>query len=109
MTTNQPPAVHTYLTTPKHEIGPILGQLFTDDAVVHDEGRTHSGIDAIRAWNNTVATAFTYTRTVVGATLWHDTVIVAARLDGDFPGSPVLLHHHFSLTDDKICALTICP
>jgi hypothetical protein len=108
MTTELSPAVHTYLTTPKDEIGPILGQLFTDDAVVHDEGRTHSGIDAIRVWNDSVATAFTYTRTVVSATLWPSAAIVAARLEGDFPGSPVRLHHHFSLTDDKICALTIC-
>ena len=49
--------VHTYLTTPKNEIGPILQQLFTDDAIVHDEGRTHHGIDAIRAWNNACDTA----------------------------------------------------
>ncbi|NMI01563.1 hypothetical protein [Pseudonocardia acidicola] len=41
-------AVATYLTTPKHQVGPSLGQLFTHEAVVHDEGRTHAGLDAIR-------------------------------------------------------------
>jgi hypothetical protein len=108
-TTDLPPAVNTYLRTPKDKVGSILGQMFTGDAVVHDEGRTHIGIDAIRTWNDSVAAAFTFTRTVVSAALRDNTAIVQAKLEGDFPGSPVELPHHFSVTDNKICALTICP
>jgi hypothetical protein len=101
--------IDIYLTTTKDEIGPMLDQLFTDDAIVHDEGRTHAGIDAIRAWNSGVATAFTFTRTVLDTERREGAAIVHTRLDGNFPGSPVELHHHFSLAGGKIWALTICP
>jgi SnoaL-like domain len=104
-----PPAVSAYLSTPKDQTGGILGQLFTADAVVHDEGRTHIGLDAIRSWNSGVSAAFTFTRAIVSAALPRNAAIVRVRLDGNFPGSPVELHHHFSLASGKITALTICP
>jgi SnoaL-like protein len=103
-----PPAVDTYLRAPKEELGSIAGDLFTGDAVVHDDGRTHEGVEAIRDWADRVAAAFTYTRTVTDATFRRDAAIVRVRVDGDFPGSPVTLHHHFSLDDGKISAMTIC-
>jgi len=105
--------VETYLTTPKNRLAPILDRLFTDDAVVHDEGRTHIGIDAVGAWTQGVAAAFSFTRTIIDVKLRANAVVVRARLEGNFPGSPVELHHHFTLADDKtggkISALTICP
>ena len=104
-----PAAVARYLATPKDQVGAILDQLFTGDAVVHDEDRTHLGIEAIRSWNAQVATAFTFTRTISEATIRPHAAIVRVHLEGDFPGSPVELHHHFSLADEMITALTICP
>lgn len=38
-----PAAAATYLNTPKDQVGPILGELFDDGAVVHDEGRNYVG------------------------------------------------------------------
>jgi hypothetical protein len=104
-----PPAVWTYLTTPKDDVGQILDQLFTPDAVVHDEGRSHIGLDAIRRWHEAVASAFAFTSTIISTTVPTNAAVVQVRLDGNFPGSPVELHHHFSLDADKISALTICP
>ena len=104
-----PAAVATYLATPKEQVGAILDQLFTGDAVVHDEDRTHVGIEAIQAWNAQVATAFTFTRTINGATIRPHAAIVRVQLEGDFPGSPIELHHHFTVDDEMITALTICP
>jgi hypothetical protein len=39
------------------------------------------------------------------------TTAAALRVEvaGNFPGSPVVLHQHFSLAGDRIAALTICP
>ena len=102
-------AVDTYLTTPKDQLGSILEQLFTDDAVVHDDGRTYVGLEAISAWTEGTAAAFSFTRTIIDVTRRADAAIVRARLEGTFPGSPVDLHHHFSLADGRITALTICP
>lgn len=44
-------AVDIYLTTPKGQSGLILERLFTDDEVVHDDGRNYVGLDAIGAWD----------------------------------------------------------
>jgi hypothetical protein len=104
-----PATVVTYLATPKEELGPILRQVFAADAVVHDEGNTHVGIDAIRGWSDSVAAAFTFTREVVSGVVRGGAVVVRVKVRGDFPGSPVELHHHFSIADGKITALTICP
>jgi hypothetical protein len=101
-------AVATYLGTPKEQLSATLERVFTGDAVVHDDGHTHIGIDAIEAWTNEVAAAFTFTRTVVSAIVQPNAAIVGVMVKGNFPGSPVELHHHFSLTDERITALTIC-
>lgn len=103
-----PAAVATYLTTPKRLLPEALEQVFTGDAVVHDDGQTHIGIDAIASWTNQVASAFTFTRAVNGAMFQSNAAMVGVLVNGDFPGSPVELHHHFSLTDHRISALTIC-
>jgi len=102
-------AVETYLNTSKDQLGPILANLFTDDAIVHDDGRTYVGIDAISGWTEAVAAAFSYTRTITDVRLRTNAAIVRARLEGNFPGSPIELHHHFSLAGERISALTICP
>jgi hypothetical protein len=66
------------------------------------------GLGAIHSWCDEVAAAFTFTRTIGDVTLFDAAAIVQVRLEGNFPGSPVELHHHFSLTGNKITALTIC-
>jgi hypothetical protein len=106
--TELPTAVHTYLATPKDQIGPLLEQLFTADAIVHDDGHTHIGLTAIRDWNNAVTSAFSYTRTVSEVEVRQSAAVTLVRLEGNFPGSPIDLHHHFSLHEGRICALTIC-
>jgi hypothetical protein len=103
-----PAPVATYLTTPKGLLSDELEALFTGDAVVHDDGHTHIGIDAIASWTNEVTSAFTFTRAVISAIVRPNAAIVGVLVKGNFPGSPVELHHHFSLTDDRISALTIC-
>ncbi|MBD0323961.1 MAG: nuclear transport factor 2 family protein [Aldersonia sp.] len=59
--------------------------LFADDAVVEDEGRTHRGIEEIRAWRRGTPLV-SYEITDV-----EDTpagTVVTATISGDFPGSP---------------------
>lgn len=89
---------------PQHDPGPYLEQ-FSADAVLEDEGVEHRGVAAIRTWRRQ-ATPVAYTV--------HDITTSAAGQDahvdiaGDFPGSPVLLTHHFTFTDDEhIATLTI--
>ncbi|GAA4702908.1 nuclear transport factor 2 family protein [Pseudonocardia yuanmonensis] len=104
-----PEAVAAYLRARTDtDVETIVG-CFAPDAVVHDEGRDHVGTEAIRAWTNGVAAAYTLTRTVRSVRSIGPATVVAVEVAGNFPGSPVVLHHHFTLTDRGIAALTICP
>jgi hypothetical protein len=82
---------------------------FADDAVVHDEGNDHVGVAAIRAWASAVSATYDLTRTVLGIRVVGAATLVDVRVSGNFPGSPVDLHHHFTVSDERITALTICP
>jgi hypothetical protein len=103
-----PAAIRSYLETPSHDVEAKLGELFTEDAVVHDDGHTHVGLESIRRWNHEVASAFAYSREVVEVLERGAGTIVRLRIEGNFPGSPIDLHHHFSLDGDKIALMTIC-
>ncbi|WP_445187505.1 hypothetical protein ACTXG6_10135 [Pseudonocardia sp. Cha107L01] len=114
-----PTVISTYLAAKLgSEVDTIL-DCFTDDALVHDEGKDHLGRVAIRAWLGELASKYTLTYRVLGAHRWSatappttaPTTAAALRVEvaGNFPGSPVVLHQHFSLAGDRIAALTICP
>ncbi|MDT7559621.1 MAG: hypothetical protein QOI68_4091 [Pseudonocardiales bacterium] len=126
-----PTVISTYLAAKLgSEVDTIL-DCFTDDALVHDEGQDHLGRVAIRAWLGELASKYTLTYRVLGAHRWPATApatpatttptsaptatapptAAALRVEvaGNFPGSPVVLHQHFSLAGDRIAALTICP
>jgi SnoaL-like protein len=80
---------------------------FTDDAVVEDDGRTHRGIDEIRAWRTAVPDV-TYDVTEVAPE--GDGFVATAEISGAFPGSPVTLRFHFAeVVDGSIAALRIAP
>jgi hypothetical protein len=92
---------------------------FADDAVVHDEGENTVGISAIRNWaaerglrsehRSDISTKYRLERTVVESHRIGAAAVVLVRVAGNFPGSPVDLHHHFTVSEDRITALTICP
>jgi hypothetical protein len=128
-----PTVIITYLSAKLgSEVETIL-DCFTDDAQVHDEGQDHRGRVAIRAWLGELASTYTLTYRVLGAHRWPapapapapttapaitpatqpatGPTAAALRVEvaGNFPGSPVVLHQHFSLAGDRIAALTICP
>jgi hypothetical protein len=131
-----PTVISSYLAAKLgSEVDTIL-DCFTDDALVHDEGKDHLGRVAIRAWLGELASKYTFTYRVLGAHRWPATAATAApttaptttaptttptttapttaaalrvEVAGNFPGSPVVLHQHFSLAGDRIAALTICP
>jgi hypothetical protein len=66
--------------------------LFAPDAVVHDDGHTHVGLDEIRAWrSNTIP--------VRSDVLDVSDTTARVRITGDFPGSPVVLGFRFGFDD----------
>jgi uncharacterized protein (TIGR02246 family) len=84
--------------------------LFTDDAVVVDEGQTWQGISEIRAWREGPASLYRYTTEVFDTDLTGDDEYLATgRIDGNFPGGTAKLRWRFNLAGDRIARLHIAP
>ncbi|MFN6997465.1 MAG: nuclear transport factor 2 family protein [Aquincola tertiaricarbonis] len=80
---------------------------FTPQAVVLDEGRTHQGREAIRAWKQAASSAYRYEVRPLSLTAAAGEQVVLARVTGTFPGSPVDLRYRFRLADGRVAALEI--
>jgi len=82
--------------------------LFSDDAVVVDEGQTYHGREAIRGWREGAASVYQYT-TQVDDTKHFDAAsyLVTGRLTGNFPGGTAALQWRFTVQNDLISRLEI--
>ncbi len=111
MTTNDTPDVIVrYLqAAPEGDLDTLVA-CFTTEAEVIDEGKTYRGHGEIRSWREAVAAEFTYTMSVVDIeAVDAERSVVTAELEGDFPGSPVVLKFRFTLRAGLISALEIAP
>lgn len=84
-----------------------LASCFAPDATVRDEGHVYRGHDAIVEWKTESQKKFEYSVEPLSVSHDREQVIVAAKVVGNFPGSPVELDHVFLLADDKIKSLEI--
>src|SRR5262245_52164357 len=89
--------------------GEAVSQCFTENAVVKDEGHTHQGRAAIKAWKVDVSTKYKYTCEPLACEEKDGKTVVTCHLVGDFPGSPVDLRFFFKLEGDKIASLEVIP
>lgn len=80
---------------------------FTDTAIVHDEGKTHTGKQEIQAWIEHANEAY---QTLMKPLDYEETGsagILTAELSGTFPGSPIVLKFHLGLKDNLIDSLKV--
>jgi ketosteroid isomerase-like protein len=85
-------------------------EVFTPDAVVHDDGHSYQGHDAIRNWITGPASEYSTTATWISARQSSARAEAAILLEGDFPGGRVELHYTFEqAVDGLITDLTIAP
>lgn len=81
--------------------------LFHEAAVVHDEGRSHEGLAAVRRWRDAVPPVRYRLREVTGPPA---ALRALAEVAGDFPGSPVTLCFTFERDEQgRITRLDITP
>ena len=76
--------------------------LFAADAVVSDEGETHSGSAAISAWLASVEARYHPRYDVEASETTGDQTVVSFVVSGTFPGSPARLQQRFTLASDRI-------
>jgi hypothetical protein len=103
-----PAPIRAYLTAHQNRDDAAAVRAFAPDATVTDEGNTHTGTQAIRAWRQRASTEYTYTtRLTALRQVTDDTWIVGVRLEGNFPGGVADLEQRFTIRDGTITDLTI--
>jgi hypothetical protein len=105
---NLPRPIAAYFTADKGD-GEAVSQCFTENAVVKDEGHTHTGRAAIKEWKTDASAKYEYTCEPLACEEKDGKTVVTSRLVGNFPGSPVDLRFFFKLEGDKIASLEIIP
>ena len=109
MTIEMPAPIARYFAADKGKDPDAVAACFTEDALVRDEGKTHSGSDAIRRWKADAASQYSYVAEPVEIAQRGGRIVVTSHLVGDFPGSPVDLRYCFGLQGDRIADLEIIP
>ena len=105
---NLPKPVAAYFTADKGD-GEAVSRCFTENAVVKDEGHTHKGRAAIKAWKTDASAKYQYTCEPLACEEKDGKTVVTCHLVGNFPGSPVDLRYFFKLEGDKIALLEVVP
>lgn len=80
---------------------------FDENAIVNDEGKDYRGRAEIRAWIEETTRKYRATANPKDARKDGDEIIVSAVVSGNFPGSPLLIDHAFTLSGQKIGRLEI--
>ena len=80
---------------------------FLPSAAVRDEGRSHHGPVAIRAWMAHTAAKYDDRTEVTSFVRQIGGVEVMAQVSGRFPGSPAALRFRFTLDGERIALLEI--
>ena len=76
----------------------LMTDCFAPDAVVHDEGGTYIGSEAIRDWKRDTIAKYGISIDPLKATRQDDKTVVIAEVAGNFPGSPANLTYTFSVS-----------
>jgi ketosteroid isomerase-like protein len=109
-TTDLPTAVTEYLHAAPDADPAALADLFAEDAIVVDDGKTYRGRGEIVSWRAEVAHSFTYTTTRLRTEEHADAIVVINRIEGNFPGGRIDLANRFTVDKAKqISSLTIEP
>ena len=107
MNVTLPSPLDVYLNAEANSDTAPLVHCFASDAVVHDEGRTIKGLEAIQAWKKDAKARYQYNVEPLDVSQDGAAVTMRARLTGAFLGSPVELTYAFVLAGGKIVSLEI--
>ena len=102
-----PASIQAYFTADAAQDGAALTAAFAPDAIVQDEGETHYGAQAILAWWQAAKAKYHHSAEPLDLSESAGKTVVRARVSGDFPGSPAVLHFSFGLEGDRIRDLRI--
>jgi ketosteroid isomerase-like protein len=102
-----PTSIEAYFAADAAQDGSTFAAAFAPDAVVQDEGETHHGPEAIRAWWLAAKAKYHHTAEPLEMAEAEGKTVVRARVSGDFPGSPAVLSFTFGMAGEEIRDLRI--
>ncbi len=107
MSINLPPVIQKYIDASNaHDVKSILA-CFAEDAVVRDESATHRGKIDIERWLVTTIEKYNFQFKTLSSKERDNATVVTVEVSGTFPGSPISLDYHFTISGDKITFLKI--
>jgi len=107
MTARLPKVLAEYFAaTNAQDVGAMIAA-FAEDATVHDEGRDHVGVSAIRTWMEETIEKYDYKVEPIESSRNGSSAVVLVSLRGKFPGSPITLQYAFTLSGERIARLEI--
>ncbi|WP_215409050.1 nuclear transport factor 2 family protein [Janthinobacterium sp. JC611] len=102
-----PAIVGDYFSAENHHDGDAVAQCFSADGVVHDDGHTHVGHAAIKAWKEAGSKQYGASVSPISADMQGTRCLVIGSVSGRFPGSPLALRFAFTLAGNRIETLEI--
>ena len=102
-----PSPIAAYIQAANHQNTAAMLALFTDNAVVEDEGKIYRGGQEISQWGKKSQSEYQFTLEAIDMAQAAAETVVTNTVSGTFPGSPVTLRFHFTMEGDKITGLRI--
>jgi hypothetical protein len=109
MSITLPATIDLYFASENARDPSVIEQCFAAGAVVRDEGKTITGVAAIKAWRIETGEEYRHIVEPLSVSTRDTKVVVTAKVSGNFPGSPIKLEHVFEIEDGQIAALEIRP
>lgn len=108
MSSHDAPVITRYFEADARRDIDAIVALFSEEAVVVDEGQTYHGSAEIRGWQEGAASRYQYTTELFGTQRTDgESYLVTGRLTGNFPGGTAELQWRFTVQMDLISRLQI--
>lgn len=104
---NIPKVVSDLIEAQNNSDSKAFSELFSETAVVKDEGYTYEGKDAVKKWIEAANEKYAPQIKPVKVEHEESKIIVSMEASGNFGGSPIVLKYYFGLEEEQITDLEI--
>ncbi|MCP9750542.1 nuclear transport factor 2 family protein [Ferruginibacter sp. HRS2-29] len=102
---NTPTVIEHLVAAQNNADSQAYADCFSNNAIVHDEGKTHQGKPAIKSWIEEANARYQTRMKPLEYSAADKTL--KAEISGTFDGSPIVLTYHLAFTEGLIQSLSI--
>jgi hypothetical protein len=102
-----PKTIAAYVAAKNAHDPDAVARAFAAGGIVHDEGKIHRGQAEIAEWARDAMKRYSMTMSPLSVTGQDGKTVLTARVEGNFPGSPIDLNFNFELGRDGIQSLKV--